>query len=60
MFSTRDIAPYMRPQYPDQPWSRRDIENEGIRAQDEAFGGYTPTQALIKLLEEHGIKHYVR
>ena len=46
--------------YPDQPWKRKDVENEAIRTRNEALGGYTPTQALIKIFQEDKVKHYVR
>jgi hypothetical protein len=58
--STRDITSYLQTKYPDQPFKRKDVENEAVRAREEALGGYTPTQALVKLFVEHGVKHYVR
>jgi len=50
----------MRIKYPDQLWNRKDIENEGICVCDEAFEGYMPTQAFIRIFREHGIKHFIR
>lgn len=58
--TTRDITAAMRAKYPDQPWKRKDVENEAIRTRNEALGGYTPTQALIKIFQEDKVKHYVR
>ena len=57
---TRDITAAMRAKYPDQPWKRKDVENEAIRTYNKGLGGYTPIQALIKIFQEDKVKHYVR
>ena len=58
--STRDITSLLQDQYPEQPFKRKDIENEAIRARKEALGGYTPTQALVRLLQDRGTTYFLR
>jgi hypothetical protein len=58
--SVRPLTTHMRESYPDVLFARKDIENLVLRARNEALGGYTPTQALVKLFDDQNIRHFVR
>ncbi len=50
----------MRTKYSEQPWVRKDLENSILRDRLKALGGYSPTQALIKLFQDQNIRHFIR
>ena len=55
----REITALLRKRYPDQVWDRRDIYNERLKARGNELDIYTPTQALIRQLQEANFKHTV-
>ena len=57
---SRAITSLMEARHPDQPWKRKDVENEITRARTESLGGYSPTQALIRTFRDRNIKHFIR
>jgi hypothetical protein len=58
--STRDLTNHMRQKYEGVLFGSKDIENLMLRARKEALGGYTPTQALLKLFDDEAICHRYR
>ena len=57
---SRAITSLMEARHPDQPWKRKDVQNEMTRARTESLGGYSPTQALIRTFRDRNIKHFIR
>lgn len=58
--TARVITNFIQQKYPDVLLTVKDTENLMRKARDEALGGYTPTQALIKLFDDQGVKHFFR
>jgi hypothetical protein len=56
----RDILSYLLKQFPDEVFTLTDINNFRQRLQTAKYDGLSPTQALIRLLEDRGIYHVVR
>ncbi len=50
----------MQCRYPDQPWDPKDIHNTLLKRREIALDGLTPTQALVRDLRTHAVKHFLR
>ena len=56
----RDVLQHMQRQHPDAVITQTDIKNQRARLARQNKDGYTGTQALVKGLEDHGVRHVVR
>ena len=58
--AARDMASTLRAHDTGSVFKDRDIYNDRQRLRDELLGGLSATQAWIKILQEQGLKHFIR
>ena len=56
----RDLTAVLHSQFPGSHFTTSDIKNERNAIRAATLEGYSPTQALIRILEESNVKHSVK
>jgi hypothetical protein len=57
---SREVGHLLRQRYPDATFLQRDVENLPARLKKQRQDGYSPVQAVIKLMDDEDIKYSIK